>query len=181
VSQKAAKLEYYLEFENYGTGTVFQIPDEPIVIRFKGAVPGWALLPHIILLFIAMIFSNLAGVMALFNHDRFKFWGVVTLALILVGGLIFGPIVQKFAFGHYWTGFPYGSDLTDNKTLIMFIVWGIAVLANMKRKLPWITIVASVVTILIFCIPHSLRGSEFNYESGEVVSGMVTFLSGLML
>lgn len=180
VSQKAAKLEYYLEFENYGTGTVFQIPDEPVVIRFKGSVPSWALLPHIILLFIAMIFSNLAGIMALFNHNRFKFWGVVTLILILVGGLVFGPIVQKFAFGHYWTGFPYGSDLTDNKTLIMFIVWGIAVFANMKRKLPWVTIAASAITIIIYCIPHSLRGSEFDYESGEVVSGMVTFFSGLL-
>lgn len=181
VSQKAAKIEYYLEFENYGSGTIFQIPEEPVVMRFKGGVPAWALIPHIILIFIAMIFSNLAGIMAFFKHDKYKLWGAITLVLIFFGGLIFGPVVQKFAFGHYWTGFPFGSDLTDNKTLIMFVVWTIAVLANLKRNTPWLTVVASVVTLLVYCIPHSLRGSEFSYESGEIVTGMISYFKGLPL
>lgn len=180
ISQKAAKIEYYLEFENYGSGTVFRIPDEPVVMRFKGSVPAWALIPHIIFIFVAMIFSNLAGIMALFKIEKYKFWGLITLGLIFLGGLIFGPIVQKFAFDHYWTGFPFGSDLTDNKTLIMFVVWLIAVLANLKRNTPWLTVVASVATLLIYLIPHSLRGSEFNYESGEIVTGMITYFKGII-
>lgn len=180
VSQKAAKLEYYLEFENYGTGSVFQIPEEPIIMRFKGSVPAWALLPHIILIFLAMIFSNLAGIMAFKNDDRYKFWGLVTIAFIFIGGLIFGPIVQKFAFDHYWTGFPFGSDLTDNKTLIMFVVWAIAVIGNIKRRTPWLTVAAAIITLLVYSIPHSMRGSEFDYESGKIVTGMITYFKGFI-
>ena len=43
-----------------------------------------------------------------------------------IGGMILGPIVQKYAFGEYWTGFPYGGDFTDNKMLIMWLAWAIA-------------------------------------------------------
>jgi hypothetical protein len=181
VNQKAAKLEYFIKLENFTTNEVITIPsEEPIIIRYKGAVPAWALIPHVLLMFLAMIFSNLAGFLALFKHERYKFWGVVTILFILVGGLIFGPIVQKFAFDHYWTGFPFGSDLTDNKTLIMFVVWGIALVANLKKPMPWVTVIASLVTIVVYCIPHSMRGSEFDYESGEIVTGMVTYLKGFM-
>lgn len=172
IEQRAAKIEYYLAIED--GNEVTPLPEEPIVLRYKGSVPAWALIPHIILIFVGLIFSNLAGVMALFNHNRFKFWAVAALLLILVGGLIFGPIVQKFAFGEYWTGFPFGKDLTDNKTLIMFIVWLVAVAVNWKRPNRWVTITAAVIAIAIYCIPHSLRGSEFNYETGEIVTGFIT-------
>ncbi len=177
VEQKAAKLEYYIELSNLAAGKTVTIPEgDPIIIRFKGAVPTWALLPHIVLLFIAMILSNLSGFMALFNHNQHKLYGFLTLVLIGVGGLVFGPIVQKYAFNHYWTGFPFGSDLTDNKTLIMFVVWAIAVFANRKKEYRWLTILAAVVTIVVYCIPHSLRGSQFDYETGEIVTGFVSHL-----
>lgn len=173
----AGKLEYYLEFDKPFSSEVVSISkEEPIIIRFKGAVPGWALLPHVVFMFIAMVFSNLAGVMALFKHNKFRFYGTLTLLLMLVGGLVFGPIVQLYAFGQAWTGFPYGSDLTDNKTLIAFICWVIAVLVNLKKERPWATIVAAIVTLAVYSIPHSFRGSEFNFETGQVVTGMVSHL-----
>jgi hypothetical protein len=50
--------------------------------------------------------------------------------------MILGPVVQKFAFGEYWTGFPFGTDLTDNKTLIAFIGWIIALVAVFKSEKP---------------------------------------------
>ena len=37
--------------------------------------------------------------------------------------------VQKAAFGAYWTGFPFGYDLTDNKTVLMWLAWVLAALA----------------------------------------------------
>lgn len=179
---QAGKLEYYLEFDNSLTNNVISISkDDPIIIRFKGEVPSWALLPHILLMFIAMIFSNLAGVMALFRHNKFRFYGMLTLLLMLTGGLVFGPIVQLFAFGEAWTGFPYGSDLTDNKTLIAFIFWLIAVLANWKKERPWVVIVASLVTLVVYSIPHSLRGSEFDFEAGKVVTGAINILRLLLI
>lgn len=181
VSQKAAKLEYFIELSNLAQGQEFKIPgDDPIIIRYKGSVPAWALIPHILFIFVALIASNLTGLMALFNHARFRFYGVLTLALTLVGGLIFGPIVQKFAFDHYWTGFPLGSDLTDNKILIMFLLWVIAVILNTRKKVRWVTILASLATIVVYCIPHSMRGSEFDYQTGEIVTGYISFFNGLL-
>jgi len=50
--------------------------DNPIVIRFKGVVPSWVLIPHIIIMFLAMLLSSAAG-LAAFGKARswpkFKF------------------------------------------------------------------------------------------------------------
>ncbi len=170
----AAKLEYYLEFDKSFTDVSFAVAkDAPLIIRFKGAVPSWALMPHIVLMFIAMLFSNLVGIMALFKSPRFRFYGMLTFILLLVGGLIFGPVVQYYAFGQAWTGFPVGADLTDNKTLIAFLFWLVAVIANWKKERPWLSVFAALVTLVVYLIPHSMRGSQFDYETGKVITGMV--------
>ena len=73
--------------------------------------------------------------------------------------------VQKFAFDAYWTGIPFGTDLTDNKTLIAFIGWLVALYAVIKLKKPkvWI-VVAFIVMILTYLVPHSVLGSELDYN-----------------
>ncbi len=170
----AGKLEYYIEIKNNQDSKLIELSKvEPIVIRFKNPVPLWALIPHIILIFMAMLFSNLTGAMAIFNHDKFRFYGVLTISVLLVAGFVFGPIVQYYAFGQFWTGFPFGFDLTDNKTLIAFIAWGIAVYFNRKEKRPYLSILAAIVMIVVYSIPHSLRGSELNYDTGKVVTGFI--------
>lgn len=175
-SQPAAgKLEYYIEMENLVTQEAFSIKkDEPVVIRFKGAVPAFALIPHVLLMFIAMLLSNLTGIMAAFMHERFKFYMLLTIIALFVGGLVFGPIVQHYAFGQAWTGWPLGSDLTDNKTLIAFVAWLVALLVNRKEDRPLVVIFAALVTMAVYLIPHSLRGSELNHETGEIVTGIIT-------
>lgn len=169
----AGKLEYYIEI-NTSTQSIPLFKEEPIIIRFKDPVPAWALIPHIFIMFFAMMLSNIAGLTAAFNVNSYKIYGIITIAIMLLGGFVFGPIVQHYAFGQAWTGFPFGHDLTDNKTLIAFLAWVFAVAMNWKKDRPWATVIASIVTIVIFSIPHSLRGSELNYESGKVVTGFIT-------
>ena len=56
-------------------------------------------------------------------------WGSMrgmTLVFLVAGGFVLGPIVQHQAFGAYWTGIPFGFDLTDNKVLIALVAWGVA-------------------------------------------------------
>ncbi|NVO11121.1 MAG: hypothetical protein HXX16_14255 [Bacteroidales bacterium] len=174
----AGKLEYYIEIKNINNPKILELSkDEPCVIRFKNSVPAWALIPHIILMFIAMLFSNLTGAMAIFNHDKLRYYGVLTLIILFIGGFIFGPIVQCYAFGQAWTGFPLGFDLTDNKTLIAFVAWGIAVLLNKNVKRPIISFLAAIVMIIVFSIPHSLRGSELNYNTGKIVTGFISTIT----
>ena len=50
--------------------------------------------------------------MHLAKYPSYKFYTGLTLILFLFGGMIMGPVVQKFAFGEFWTGFPlwHGPD-----------------------------------------------------------------------
>lgn len=171
----AGKIQYYLEITDKN-GTKEYFKDIPMVIRFKGAVPASILIPHIFIMFLAMFFSNLAGLMAVGKRLRYKFYAVLTMILLITGGLILGPLVQKYAFGDLWTGVPFGWDLTDNKTLICLIFWIIAVIKLRKEYSPLWVIVAALVMLVIYSIPHSMFGSELNYETGKVITGCIGLL-----
>ncbi|HRU56613.1 MAG TPA: hypothetical protein P5190_05200, partial [Bacteroidales bacterium] len=129
--------------------------------------------PHILLMFIAMLFSTAAGIMSVVKHPSYKKYSVWTLVLLTAGGMILGPVVQHYAFGEYWTGIPFGWDLTDNKTLIAFIFWIIAVIANRKKERPVYSALASFILLLVYSIPHSMLGSELDYESGKIIQGSI--------
>lgn len=171
----AGKVQYYLELTD-SKGTHTYLKEKPVVIRFKGGVPSFILIPHILLMFTAMLFSTLAGLMSVIKYSLYKKYAVWTLILFIAGGMILGPIVQYFAFGDFWTGIPFGWDLTDNKTLIALIFWILAVYMNRKTDRPLYTAIAAFVLLLVFSIPHSLFGSELNYGSGQVTQGLIPFL-----
>lgn len=171
----AGKLEYYIEIESLRNPDEKFVSDH-VVIRFKGDVPAWAMIPHILFMFVAMLLSTIAGLFALVKIESQRLYGILTLAFLIIGGLILGPIIQHYAFGQAWTGAPIGWDLTDNKTLIGVICWIIAVTANYKKPNYRITLIASIVLFLIYIIPHSLFGSEFDYSQGKVVTGIITGL-----
>ncbi len=176
----AGKLEYRVSlFEN---GKPVELKENKnVVIRFKNNVPAWVLIPHILLIFSAMLLSNLTGIYAFAGLPSYRFYTGLTLILFLLGGMIMGPVVQKFAFGEYWTGFPFGKDLTDNKSLIAFVLWIIAWAGNRKGKdRKYLVVAAALVNLIIAFIPHSLGGSELDYSSGEIKTGMM-FLNGWFL
>jgi hypothetical protein len=171
----AGKLEYHIEIRENNNAVALQF-EENIVVRFKGDVPNWALIPHIFFMFFAMLWSNATGLQAAANIKSYKRNALITVILFTIGGLILGPIVQKYAFGAYWTGWPFGEDLTDNKVLASVIVWLVALLLNRKKERPWLVIIATLFLFAIYMIPHSMRGSELDYSSGEVVTGLIVFL-----
>ncbi len=163
----AGKLAYYIRLSNEKE-QIFIQKEEPVVIRFKGAVPTGILIPHVLFMILTIIFSAAALVFALADHPHYVRYGYTAILTLIIGGLILGPIVQKYAFNEYWAGIPYGYDLTDNKTLFLFIAWMIAVLIHWKRKNRWIFVAAAVAALIIYAIPHSAMGSELNYETGTV-------------
>jgi hypothetical protein len=170
----AGKIEYYIEItDSQGTRTLLK--DNPLVIRFKGSVPGYVLVPHVILMFLAMLLSTLTGLMSITRYPSYKKYALWTLILLVTGGMILGPLVQKFAFGELWTGVPFGWDLTDNKTLIATLFWIIAVIMNRKKARPVFAIIAAIVLLIVYSIPHSLFGSELDYASGQVIQGLPVF------
>ena len=166
----AGKLEYYVKLFDLDTNNeIFNTGS--VVIRFKGDVPAAVLIPHIVFMFFAMLFSNLTGLLALGKKEKYKFYTIFTTLLLLAGGMVLGPVVQKFAFGELWTGVPFGWDLTDNKTLVAFIFWVIAVLGNWKKDRPYLSILAAIILLLVYSIPHSMFGSELDYSTGVIGQG----------
>jgi len=142
----------------------YELYKEPVVIRFRGHVPAWILIPHIILMFLSMLFSVRTGFEALKKGKQTYIYTIITVFMFLIGGFILGPLVQKFAFGAYWTGFPFGHDLTDNKVALSLIFWVIAFfkLRKNRENTRW-AVIASVVFLVIYLIPHSVLGSELKY------------------
>jgi hypothetical protein len=161
----AGKLEYRVVLEK-GAERVW-LTGDPVVIRFRGHVPDAVLVVHVILMFAAMLWSNRAGLEALLGGGA-GLWrlSITALALMSLGGMLMGPVVQKYAFGEYWTGWPFGTDLTDNKTAVAWVAWILAVVAERRgwrRPAVWVA-AAAAVTLLIYLIPHSMFGSELKYE-----------------
>ena len=160
----AGKLLYKIILQK--NDVVITVPDDGgITIRFKGDVPISFLIPHIIFIFGAMLLSTRTGLEYFNEGKKFKSLTILTFIFIIIGGFILGPIIQYYAFGEFWTGFPFGHDLTDNKILVGFIGWLLALVSLYKFKNPkrWI-VLASILMFIIFLIPHSLLGSELDYN-----------------
>jgi hypothetical protein len=174
----AGKLEYYLELVS-AEGSIRIPEEETLIIRFKDPVPTAVLVPHVICMFIGLLVGIRTALGAAVHPVAIRKLAWTTLGLLTVGGMILGPVVQKYAFGAFWTGWPFGYDLTDNKTLIMWIVWvGVAVmLARRPSPKDWIgrgaVLLAAVVMMTVYLIPHSLRGSELDYSQLDEGSGGV--------
>lgn len=162
----AGKVEYIITLHSIGKD--YKLTEEPVIIRFKGAVPRAILIPHIFFMFVSLLFSLRVGLEIFFRGVDTKYYTGIVAVTLLFGGLIFGPIVQKYAFDAYWTGWPFGHDLTDNKTLFVFIFWVIAwfVLRKKPQNKLWPTI-AVLAMLLVYAIPHSVLGSEIDHTKQE--------------
>ena len=168
----AGKLEYRIELSK--NGNPIKVGNgNPVVIRYSGAVPQTLLYIHIFLIFLAMFLSNISGLLAIFKLPSYKTISIITFVFLIIGGLILGPMVQKYAFNEWWTGAPFGWDLTDNKTLIAILVWLWAMLKIRSKSANLWIIAASLITIVIFAIPQSLWGSELNQETGKIIQGNI--------
>ena len=162
VQPVGGKLQYYLTVDGKDYPE-----DEPVVIRFRNDVPASILVPHILLMFASMLFA-VYMLLLVVTGRQYRKWLKITVGTLFVGGFIFGPLVQHAAFGPWWTGFPYGTDLTDNKTLLSFLFF-VAALATMKWKYnKWVVGLAVVLMIAVFTIPHSAFGSEYDYTTQQL-------------
>jgi hypothetical protein len=159
----AGKLQYQVHLRR-GDATV-TLPDGPVITRFKGDVSTWVLVTHVALMFASLLFSARATLLAIAGARTAR-PAAIALALWAVGGLALGPAVQKQAFDAWWTGWPFGTDLTDNKTLLAVVAWAVAA---WRSRVPGggrvAVLVAAFVTFVVFAIPHSLWGSEVDWQA----------------
>lgn len=171
----AGKIEYHLEL--LADGNPIDLHEgENVVIRFRGDVPAWALIPHVLMMVLTVIWSMATIIFALANIPSYKRHMGVTIIFLLIGGFILGPIVQKYSFGQFWTGWPIGQDMTDNKVLFALLAFLLAWFLRNKSYGKWLAILAALVMLGVYLIPHSMNGSTLDVETGEVVTGSLLFM-----
>lgn len=165
----AGKIVYEIYF--LSKNIKYAVIEKPVIIRFRGDVPAWVLIPHIIFMFGAMLFSTRTGLEALTKGSKTFRYTVITVITLFIGGAILGPIVQKYAFGAFWTGWPFGHDLTDNKTLVALLFWIMAMIVmRRKRENRFWPIFAATMLFVVYMIPHSVLGSEIDYTKQTEVT-----------
>lgn len=163
----AGKFEYYVEL--HGDGQTVRLPEAPrsAIIRFKGDVSAPVLILHIAAMVLAGILGIRAGVAALLGHPHRSLTSMAA-GVLCAGGLVLGPMVQKAAFGAYWTGWPLGEDLTDTKTLVALIPYAIGwALLRRERtasRARWFVAAGTFVLLATYIVPHSTRGSQIDYR-----------------
>jgi len=176
--KKGGDIEYAFEVRS-GSGTIVRLPEEQgdfIHLKYKGEVSNLVLILHVIFMFGAFFFMVMAALCA---NDLRKGVGTKKLTVKMVrwlilftfiGGWPLGFILNRQRFGPVWEGFPFGYDVTDNKTQIMFVLWLMIVLLGWgsftgrsmetdrfgDKEYSTAVLIASVLSLAIFLIPHSL-------------------------
>ncbi len=168
----AGKVEYVVRLA--GSRATERVPaHETVIARFRDPVPAAILVPHILAMFTSMLFSTRALMEVLRPGRSARTLVLIAMGLLVVGGLVLGPMVQKAAFGAYWTGWPLGSDLTDNKTLIAFLAWLVPTTAALRGPRTRLAVVFGwLVMTGVFLVPHSMRGSELDWSEETTGSGV---------
>ncbi len=141
-----------------------QKDDKPMTLKYEGEVPAWVLIPHILCMFmgITLLFLALFGAVDLVwkraapDAARLAWWA---WAFMFTGGLPFGIAMNWYVFRVTWEAVPFGDDITDNKTQVTLIFWGLASLVLSRRPgrhAGLFALAAGLLAIAMYLIPHSL-------------------------
>ena len=165
--ERAGKYEYFVYIDDGSESPISITGENPIYARYKAAVPTSVLLFHIFAIFISMTVAVRTTLEAIFDGN-YKWMIKASIITLLVGAFILGPLVQWYAFGVWWSGIPFGYDWTDNKVLLELLFWLIAAYMNRGTHRNRNSVyLAGFVTMLVYFIPHSIFGSEFDYSTGK--------------
>ncbi|MCX7876800.1 MAG: hypothetical protein N2321_11645 [Melioribacteraceae bacterium] len=150
------KWEYFVKLHKGNEEVTLPGPNV-LIIRFKGDVPLIILIPHIIFMFGAMMLSTRTALEFFNKPPKYLKLTIWTLVFLFIGGFPLGFAMNWFAFGEMWGGFPFGNDITDNKTLVAFIGWIVAYYFVKKDIAPKLfTFLAALLMLIVYMIPHSV-------------------------
>jgi hypothetical protein len=167
LKERAGKYEFFVYINDGSAAPLSVTKDVPIYARYKAAVPTGVLIVHVFVIFLSMLFA-MRTVLEAAVDGNFKWMLWMTIVSLLLGAFVLGPIVQQYAFGVLWAGAPYGWDWTDNKVLVELVFWIGAVWLNRgSRRNRASVFLAGLVTLIVYFIPHSVFGSEYNYTTGK--------------
>ncbi len=178
--EKVSRIEYGFrisraEVSEVGTSTASSETGYYLT-KYKGEVSVTVLVLHILCMFAAFFFlvEALIGAFAMLFMGEEKEFTVAQVRWVLLftflGGWPLGFALNWQRFGMCWEGFPFGYDITDNKTQLIAIFWLIVAVLSWKSFMcsrtgrdvvgPGVfavaVIVASVLSLALYLVPHSL-------------------------
>ncbi len=178
--EKGSRIEYgfrisHEEISEAGTSSA-SFQEGNYLIKYKGEVSVTVLVLHILCMFAAFFFiveAMLGAFMILFMREEKEFTGAQVRWVLLftfLGGWPLGFVLNAQRFGPIWEGFPFGYDITDNKTQLIAIFWLIVAVLSWKsfacrrtgrdvagtRVFAAAVILASVLSLALYLVPHSL-------------------------
>jgi|GEM_PF-2320879 len=190
-------LVYRVEVPNQGRGTEFSyrfqledvvgrvlatIPVEDgkhkpkqLWLRFEGRRLVPLLIAHIACMFgsfLLMVFVLLTAFEDVKNNavrirlGKQTLWATIFLFL---GTFPIGIWLEYQVYATYWTGIPFGHDITDSKALVIFLYWTVilymlrgSALSRDPRKdvigataARWVAVVGVVLSLALYLVPHS--------------------------
>jgi len=156
---------------------VEEIKDKPkqLWFRFEGARSVVLLVGHILCMFGSFLlmvmvlltaFEDVKNRAVRIRLGKQTLWATIILFL---GTFPIGIWLEYQVYATYWTGIPFGHDITDSKALVIFIYWLVALyllrgsaLSGDPRKdvigaaaARWVAVVGVVLSLALYLVPHS--------------------------
>jgi hypothetical protein len=136
-------------------------------LRSEGHVWQWALYLHVLLMLIAFVLYVHVLYDALYilhgghRERRIVLTTLYAQVCFFISGFPLGWIIEKQVLGNYWEGIPFGWDITDSKTLFIFVFWMIPLILYWTKRIgekgfAWWALGAVLFTIAMFALPHSI-------------------------
>jgi hypothetical protein len=170
------RLVYRIELTKDGDLKALMAPakERGYLLKYKGPVSAFVLIPHIILMFAGVFCSFMAlfyGFDLILGKKKVKQAAIAVLLSFFcgfIGGVLIGIEVTREVFGGSgWGGWPIGDDVTDTKTEIFLLFWLVTMIFGWQglsgRKLSIsnktfgsMIIVSFIITLIAFLIPHSI-------------------------
>lgn len=152
------KLEYYITL-NSEKAEFPVAKSSPVVVRFQSTVPKFVLFPQVIIMFIALILCCFTGILSVFKIESYKKYANITFYLFVLGAFILGFVIHIISFRHILVQISPHNDLSFYKNIIITLLWLGLFYINKRTSIQYFTIIISVVTLILFCMPtHILFG-----------------------
>ncbi len=173
ILEKGSKWYYHIKVYQSENEIAKFPPGVDQFMKFKGHIPAYILIPHIFCMFATIFYGLLTVISAISvvrgkadikQSVRYLLWTVI---FAFIGSFPLGYIVAYLAFGKGWDGIPIGWDITDNKTVILFLFWLVTFIlarrglksermAISKKAYMSLVLASLIVTFIAFVIPHSI-------------------------
>jgi len=179
---RGSEFSYRFQLEDAAGRMLATIPvkeseDRPkqLWFRFEGSRSDILLIVHILCMFgsfllmvmvILTAFEDMRNRAVRIRLGKQTLWATIILFL---GTFPIGIWLEYQVYATYWTGIPFGRDITDSKALIIFIYWlvmlyllrGSALSGDPRKDVigataaRWVAVVGVVLSLALYLVPHS--------------------------